>query len=161
MTAQRIIETLLVPCVSVEPMLGNFNLLNKVARHNERAIPVLGAFSPKGDKNFLTTDHHVAANRLAEEGTPVLGFSAEDILLKLAGGNNNTFFLKMDIEGMEPEALNAFLPLLGGTYIAGEWHYDSQPVLDVLKKYGCKNIEILPDRLGGKDTGMFFATKGI
>jgi len=137
-------------------------VLNKVAKDNEGVIPVLGAFSPKGYKNFLTTNQHVAANRLADQGIPVLGFSAGDILLKLTGlKNESTVFLKLDIEGMEPEALDGFLPLLERVYIAGEWHYDSNPVLEMLEKHGCKNIEILPDRLGGKDTGMFFATKGL
>jgi len=147
------------PVYSFEPHPDNFKILTLNARFQfPRIYPFEGAFVPKGASKriFLTSDQHEAANHLADEGIPVLGWDYNDILVLIPGSER--CLLKLDFEGGEDRAI---IDMIDSNYkslhIVGEWHHDPDPVAKALKDVGCDNIEIQD----GEITGLFFATKGI
>ncbi|HRH34765.1 MAG TPA: FkbM family methyltransferase, partial [Catalimonadaceae bacterium] len=148
------------PVYSFEPHPDNFKILTlNSQRKYPRIYPFEGAFVPRGmnKRVFLTSDGHEAANHLAEEGIPVLGWDYNDILGLIPG--EERLLLKMDFEGGEDKAI---LEMIHSNYktlhIVGEWHHDLNPVRQALIEAGCDNIEVEET---GEVTGLFFATKVI
>jgi FkbM family methyltransferase len=146
------------PVYSFEPHPDNFKILTLNAKDKYPQIyPFEGAFMPRnsGQRGFLTSDGHEAANHLADEGIPVLGWNCDEILSLVPG--DGRCLLKMDFEGGEDLAIQDFHYFNYKTLdVVGEWHHDPEPVKRALHQWNFQNIEVEET---GDITGLFFATK--